>query len=510
MSNADEFSAVELNEYDNEADFTDYDSAGVVTGGISEERFRRMQLATILLSVALFGVVLLVFASVTMGYVAVQNDEEALPSPSPSPPSPTPPTPSTPTPTPAPSSSSSLTLPAGGLSETELDALASEVKRAMDTTIDPCEDYYMYACGSWLEDNINFPADRSSWTKSFTLMALKNEEILNGILEQRWPLLGSFYDSCMDMATRDALGITPIESLLEKAGVMNTISDIGGFVGELHKRGVGVFFNAEVDADLGDPTMNIFYVDQGGMGLPSRDYYFSTSEGDQRVQEAYVNYIASLLLQAERVKDAFAARTAADEVYALEKLLAEKALSPTQRRDPYALYHITPRSEFLASAGYPGFDWDAYFVAIGIDKSRMATLNVVVPEFFSNMATVLSNVTATTLKNYLAAHILSSSASRLTTSFVKIKYEYYTALYGSAQPPLERMCLSWTNSVLGELIGRYFVLDVFDERSKGIALDMINAIEDAFVENLPSLNWMDDETRRAAQEKMSKITNKIG
>ena len=518
MTKTTEFSAVELSEYDDnqdEADLSAYNDVGLVAGEVSEERYRRAQMAVSLLSVALFGAVLFVFLSLWTGqYVFILTDEESPSRPTPSfSPS------SSPSPAPSPSS---FSLPTGGLTETELDELARQVKSAMDYSIDPCDDFYMYSCGSWLEENVNAtatypsPSPSSSplsWSKSFDQMELRNEEKLKKIIvDQRWPLLETFYDSCMDMDTRNTLGIKPVIELLEYVKQMDMRLELGAFVGELHNRGVDVLFKARVYPDLIDPKMNILHMDQGGMGM-NPDHYWGSSEKDGRMRRAYYDYIVKLFLESGWKKDFTSASISSDKAGLLEEAMAKKALSTSQQHDIYANYHLTPLSDFLASVGDASslLNWDAYFHARGIDKHNITMIDVVAPEFFSNMIDLISDRLFDTVENYLAFHILSSSASRLTSAFLDIQNEFHAEAYDYPMyPSLEESCLSWTKSVLGDLIGRYYVREVFDERSKDIATDMIHSIENAFVENLPRVEWMDESTRRAAQDKITKITNRIG
>uniref|UniRef100_A0A7S4L8L9 Uncharacterized protein n=1 Tax=Paramoeba aestuarina TaxID=180227 RepID=A0A7S4L8L9_9EUKA len=309
------------------------------------------------------------------------------------------------------------------------------------------------------------------------------------------------------MDQRDIVGATPLNLNLETISMLRDGDEEGlaRLLADLHRGGVAGLFSVEVDASFVNPTKNILYVDQGGMGLPTRDYYFGESEHDKHIQDEYQVHASNLFQLADHPKfqDVDVAR-----VYEIEKSLAEHAMTPTERRNPYALYNIYTEDELAELA--PDFKWQVYFEQLGV--TDLGTMDVVEPFFVGNMSNLVKEQEEDYqgLRDYLALRTIAAASSWLSTGFVEEVYRWSKTLSGAEQPPNERICLGRVNSILGELLGRYYVNEVFDETSKKISLDMIERIENAFVANLGNVEWMDEETAELAVQKMRKITNKIG
>lgn len=389
----------------------------------------------------------------------------------------------------------------------ELTSLARTINDTVDASVDPCVDFYEYACGSWIRANQNFSADRTSWYRSFTTMSIRNEKILQEIIAGDWPLLTPFYQSCMDTSTRDELGAQPIQEWMDAIRRISSLDDLASLLARFHLSGISGFFDAEVSPDFENPLLNILTVDQGGIGLPSRDYYLRTGEKDVALQRDYIAHLARYVYLAN-LSDNRVAESVAQNAYDIEFLLANFSLSPADRRDPYAVYHILPLSQLSALA--PSFNWRLYLASLGINFTDASTLNVAVPDFFAHSNLWFSDENLPKLRDYLTVRVISASAKWLSSDLVGEVYQWAYIMQGASQPPQQRICQSFTNALLGELLGRYYVMEEFDPLSKEIALNMILRIEDSFVDNLPTLSWMDSSTATAAIGKMKKIVNKIG
>jgi len=399
------------------------------------------------------------------------------------------------------------------LSLKEMEVLSKSVNDAIDQSVSPCDDFYQFSCGQWKEDNKDFPEDRSSWSRSFTLMAIRNEAILEAILDAKWPLLGTLYDNCMDMETRDERGTEPLQEWIT---AVDELSDgdsegLATLLARLHSSEIGGFFDLGVGRDFMNPLINILEIDQGGYGMPNRDYYFGNSTNDLELQNEYQKHIGRLfaLLDSEKYGADEIQTQIALSVYYIEKTLAANAMEPADRRDPYKLYHIKTMAELSEIA--PNFPWATYFEETGLDLEEVSSLNVVTIEFLVGFSQWLGTEQSyTRIKYYLMMRIMAGSSLFLSSAFLEERYLWAAALQGSSQPPNDRICLGVVTSILGELLGRYYVKDEFADNSKDIALDMIRRIESSFVENLPTVEWMDAKTAELATEKMVKITNKIG
>lgn len=167
----------------------------------------------------------------------------------------------------------------------------------MDTTVDPCEDFYQYSCGSWLR-NTKLPSDKSSWALSFSVLHDKNLKILRSILEEDWPMIGVLYNNCMNLTTIDNQGTTPLNPFWTSINSIVTISDFFKVLGQLHRSGIGSMFQFWVDVDAKNPTVYLPTLWQGGLGLPNKDYYFNhNSSMDQTfaaLRSQYLQYLGNL------------------------------------------------------------------------------------------------------------------------------------------------------------------------------------------------------------------------
>ena len=385
---------------------------------------------------------------------------------------------------------------------------------AMDKTADPCVDFYQYACGKWVADH-PIPADRPMWG-SFMELVQRNEETLRGILEKasvddpkRTPLeqkIGDYYNACLDEKIVDAKGDEPIRPELAH---IDAIPDKHGLQAELirlHDQGVGVWFGFGSSPDPKNSTMNIGDADQGGLGLPDRDYYLKDDAKSVALREGYVKHVAAMLhLAGETTEKADADAKA---IMAFETLLAKGSLDVVARRDPDNLYHRTTVAQLAALC--PFIDWPGYFQAVGAPK--IETLNVDVPEFFRALNAAVDATSLADLKTYLRWHVVHANAGRLAPPFVDENFAFYgKTLSGVEQlPPRWKRCVESTDRALGEALGQKYVDATFGAEGKERTLKMVHAIEKAMDEDLGKISWMTPETKKAAYEKLQAVANKIG
>lgn len=389
--------------------------------------------------------------------------------------------------------------------------LAAEIHSAMDHSVDPCDDFYQYACGGWLAVT-EIPPDKSAYGKSFTTIQDENDKIIDKILNAGWPMISTLYDDCMNTDLRNQLGNLPLIPWIKLVDEMSAES-FAVVLGQLHHFGLVGVFDFDVSPDLLDPTVNRFEVDQGGLGLPSKNYY-GESPYYADIQQAYKHRISSTLGLIQDIISQPDSETAlpldqqAENIFAFELQMANISKSPVERRDIEALYNPTSRSDFLRRYHY--FDWEAYFAQIRLDPS-VQTLNVIVPEFFSGLENVLASVSLPVLKNYLRWTISLSSSKLLSQDFYDVYFAYLSVMYGIDQPPAQsKTCASAVNQILGMLVGRYFIQEAWSEASQQQAEDLITAIKNSFNTDLRSVSWMDATTRTAALGKLDAVNNKVG
>jgi len=388
---------------------------------------------------------------------------------------------------------------------------AKDVTAALDAGKDPCVDFYQYACGSWLE-SAKIPADRASWTRSFSTIDDRNEDLVLGILKaaaadpgtnpdtQR---IGAYFGSCMDEAAVDAAGAGPIKPLLARIDAVTDTKTFARAVGEMQLY-TSPLFGAYADGDFKDPKQVILHVFQGGLGLPDRDYYLKEGADAQALRDAYVAHIGEQLKRAGVAEPEAAAKA----VFAFELDLAKTHKPPEELRDPVATYHRIDRVGLQALS--PHFDWAEVFAGQGFPD--LTAINVTDPDQIKAMDVLLAAQKPETLRAYLKWHVVKATAGQLDKGFAQANFDFFGAkLVGQKEMrSREKRCVDWSTAAYGEIIGKVYVEKAFPGNSKGIAVGMITDIEASFETNLATLDWMDDETRVKAVEKMKKIKNKIG
>ena len=394
------------------------------------------------------------------------------------------------------------------------DPIGAGVIAALDTTVDPCTDFYRYACGGWLKKTVR-PADKSRYGRGFGELADRNNAVLRGILEGaaktgKGPIdskLGAFWVACNDEAAQDKAGIAPLAPMLAQIAGVKDEASLLRVVGKLHGSyfaGGGPLFNFFVEPDAKRPDVYVAQVAQGGTGLPDRDFYLKPE--NKALLTAYQEHVARMLGflgEAPEVATASAAK-----IVAFETELATIALPRAELRDPDATYNM------LGVTGLQGLDaatpWPGYFSALGYDKIG-ADLNIATPTYFQKLGPIVRKTDAATLQAYLRWQVLKAAAPHLSAAIVAADFKFTSALTGVKElsPRWER-CVGLANAGMGELVGQAFVKERFAGASKETALTMIGHIEAAFEAGLPALAWMDPTTRTRAVEKMKALINKIG
>ena len=383
--------------------------------------------------------------------------------------------------------------------------------KAIDKTVDPCQDFYRYACGNWMKSN-PIPPEYARWGR-FNELAEHNQEVLRGILEDsaknqnRSALdqkIGAFYQSCMDEAAVDKAGYTPIKPGIARIEDIKSKAEIAAEVARLHDQGIPVFFRFGAGPDPDKSTVNIADADQGGLGLPDKSYYEGAK--DEEIRQKYVKHI-SQMLQLVGIAPA-EADARAKAIMQLETTLAKSQLDRVARRDPSLTHHKMTLAEF--GALFPNFDFKNYLVDRQV--AGFQSMNVAVPDYFRAINSALESTSLDDLKNYLLWHYISGNATLLSKPFVDANFEFYSHTLSGIQQlqPRWKRCVQLTDRSLGDAVGQKYVEKAFGKDAKEKTQQLVNIIEKQMEVDIASLTWMSSATKEQAIAKLKGVTNKIG
>ncbi len=387
---------------------------------------------------------------------------------------------------------------------------------AIDTAADPCTDFHQFACGHYAALH-PIPADQTG-VGQFQTLGNVNSERLQGILQKystesaggspRTPneqKIGDDYAACMNTALIQSRGLAPAQPLLDGIDRV-TKPGLPYFAGELQRFGVNAFFGYAEMQDYKDSSRQIAFVQQGGLGLPERDYYTRTGDKDKLLRQQYVDHIAKMLTLAGSPAD----RAAADarDILAFETKLAEASLTNTEMRDPAAIYHPETLAAFESSLH--GVPFAPFLEAI--HSPAITSLNVATPKFFPAMTLAIYTARLDTLRAYLRYHVLTTFAANLPAAFDAENFHFYgTELSGQPeQRPRWKRCSRTVDNALGEALGQVYVQQYFAGDEKAKTLQIVHDIEAAMNRDIDTLAWMSPETKVRAREKLAAITDKIG
>ena len=385
---------------------------------------------------------------------------------------------------------------------------------SMDKSVDPCTDFYKYACGGWMKNN-PIPADQAHWDV-YSKLANDNLQFLWGILEQdakapnRNPIqqkVGDYFAACMDTEAIDKRGAAPLAADLAAIDNLSSREALIAFLGPLNHSTRGTFFfNAGSAQDPGDSNQVIAEIGAGGLGLPDRDYYVKTDAKSEETRQKYLAYIAQVLTLAG-VPPAQAKQDAAT-ILRIETTLAKASLTRVERRDPYKLYHKMKVSELVSIN--PAVPWPAYLAAQGVPD--IVTLNVSEPEFQKAVNQVLTTEPLDALKTYLRFHVITAAAPSLSTPFETANFDFYSGyLRGTQQqPPRWKRCVRQVDHALGEALGQEFVARTFTPETKQKTVVLTDQIEQAMQSEIEQLDWMSPATKKEALRKLHAVRNKVG
>ena len=383
---------------------------------------------------------------------------------------------------------------------------------SMDRSIDPCTDFFAYSCGGWIKRN-PIPPDQSTWD-TYSKMQDENLARLRNILEaasaqgpQRNSVdqkIGDYYASCTDEKAIDAKGAAPLKRSLEQIAQIKTKAELADVAASMIDD--NVLFRFESIQDFRDANQVIANADQGGLGLPDRDYY---TKDDAKSVELRNQYLAHVQKMFELLGDK--PETSAAEAHAvmrIETALARGSMTRVERRDPKALDHRMTKTELEGVS--PEFQWSAYFAKVGMPS--LPSLNVSSPNFFKAMNEELQKEGLADWKIYLRWHLVHADASQLSTPFVNENFAFYGKTLRGQQElqPRWKRCTRAVDEYLGEDLGQAYVQKYFGPEAKQKALKIVKEIQAAMEQDVNGLQWMSPATKQQALAKLHGMANKIG
>lgn len=383
----------------------------------------------------------------------------------------------------------------------------------LDRRTNACTDFYQFANGGWLASN-PVPAAFSSWG-SFTELTERNNLVLRDVLESaaraakttnpNTKKLGMYYASCMDSAGAEAAGAKPIAAELGRIAAIGDRAQLIATITRLHTAGLPTLFGFGSGQDAKNSSLVIVSANQGGLGLPNREYYTKTDARSETIRTAYVDHIAKALQLLGDSPDA--AKASGARVMALEMALANVSRTPVQLRDPIANYN--PMTLAALNEMTPAFNWGTFMA--GLQLSGITTVNIRQPDFFRGLNTALTQTPLEDWKAYLRWRLVDRMSPFLSSAFVNEDFAFRSTLSGARQmQPRWRRCLNSSDAVLGDALGQEYVKVAFTPEAKAKAVEMIENLRAAMGERITRADWMSEATRKQALTKLASFNKKIG
>lgn len=371
---------------------------------------------------------------------------------------------------------------------------------SIDRTVDPCADFFQYSCGGWIKNN-PIPSDQSSWSL-YSKMQDENLVRLRGILEAAavpdakrnaaMQKIGDYYASCTDEKAIEVKGAAPLQPDLERIAKISSKAEIADVAAAMVYD--NVLFSFGSNQDYRDASQVIAEADQGGLGLPDRDYYVKEDAKSVELRKAYLAHVEKMFELLGDKPDVAAAE--AQTVMRIETALAQGSMTRVERRDPKSLDHKMTSGELEKLS--PDFRWQVYFTKVGLPS--LASLNVVSPGFFKAMNEELDKESLADWKTYMRWHLVHADAPFLSSMFLNENFAFYgKTLRGQEElQPRWKRCTQYVDGDLGEALGQVYVEKYFSAAAKQEALKMVKEVQAAMEQDINALSWMSVASKQQA------------
>ncbi len=387
------------------------------------------------------------------------------------------------------------------------------IRRDMDTTVKPGDDFFSYANGAWIKNN-PIPADEATFgvgelvqRELYVKLQKINEDALkknatSGPEQQ----IADFWFSAMDTMTIEKNGIEPLRPELNKIAAVKTKQDVMAQAAGMHAYGVNVFFDEGVEQDTKRSDVEAYSMSQGGLGLPNRDYYFNTDARTLKIKNLYPHYIATMFVLMGT--DSAEANKKASAIMALETELAKSSRKLEDLRDPYSNYNKFAISRLRTLS--PGIDWPVYLGQMGV--KHVDSVLVGQPEFFRTLDKVVAGTDIQTLRDYMTFHLVSTFSPYLSKPFADASFDFYSRNIRGAQEqhPRWRRAIDAEEVAIGEELGQLFVKEYFTPAAKARYEQLVENVRNAYKARIEKLDWMTDSTKQKAVHKLMAIRKKVG
>ena len=385
---------------------------------------------------------------------------------------------------------------------------------ALDTTVAPGDDFFAYANGTWLK-NHPIPASESNWgigkeVQNEIYARLRQTSIdaagANAAAGSNQQKIGDFWAVGLDSVKADQLGAAPIQPELDRIAAMKSVAEVPGVVAHEIPLGVNALIGPVVYQDAKNSDRVVVYLNQSGLGLPNRDYYFNTDSRTKNIRREYLAHVTSTfrLLGQEPA----AAQANATRVMALETALAKSSRKLEALRDPYANYNKMSVAQLNQLT--PGIDWKTWLAQLG--TTRLDTVIVGQPEFYRTVGQLLKTKPLDDWKAYLTWHVTRTFAPTLSQPLVAENFRFYgTVLRGAkAMRPRWKRVLDMQENALGEALGQLFVREYFKPEAKARYDTLVKNVVASFADHIQKVDWMSAPTKVVALQKLRTITPKVG